>query len=84
MSIENVTSPTCLKAPVHFPAYLLFKLRQAFVTEKNHAGVAVILQGQIAAERPKLPAFDAVKISLGNEIGTDDLLPNIPGVNDRV
>ena len=42
------------------------------------------LQGQIPAERPTLPAFDAVKIRFGGKIRTDDLLSNIAGVNDRV
>lgn len=43
-----------------------------------------MLKGQIPAERPPLPALDTVEVRFGNKIGTDDLLPNIPGVNDCV
>ena len=73
-----------LAGPAHLPAKLLFKLPKAFVAEKNYSGVAVILEGQIPTERPQLPAFDTVEIRFGSKIGTDDLLPNIPGVNDRI
>jgi hypothetical protein len=62
MASKNVTASTCSKAPAHFPADFLFKFRQAFIAEKNYAGIAVILKGQVAAERSKLPALDAVKI----------------------
>jgi hypothetical protein len=73
-----------LTAPAHLPAEFFFKLCKALVAEKNHSGIPVILQGQIPAEGSQLPALDAVEFRFGNEIGTDDLLPNTPGVNDCV
>jgi hypothetical protein len=73
-----------LEVPVQLRAEFVFELAQAIVTEKNHSGVAVILDGQVAPERLKPAALDAIKIGFGGEGGADDLLPDVPGVNDRV
>ena len=73
-----------LEAPVQLGAEFVFKLSEAIVTEKNHPGVAVILDGQVAPEGLKPAALDAIKVGFGGEGGADDLLPYVPGVNDRV
>ena len=73
-----------LPLPAQFSAEFFFVIHQAVVAEKDHAGISVILQGQVPAERPALPALDTVKVRFGGEIRTDDLLANVAGAYDRI
>ena len=65
-------------------AQLLFELLQTFVTEKRDAGVAVILDRQVAPKRTHLLALDAKEIRLRGKRRADDLLPDGPGIDDSV
>ena len=72
------------KVPVQLGAEFVFVLPQAIIAEKNDPGVAVVLDGQVAPEGAEPPALDAIKIGLGSKGGRNNLLPDIPGINDRV
>jgi len=73
-----------LKPDIQFAAKLGFEIFQAFIAEKRDPGIAVILDGQVPAERPHLPAPDAEKIGFRGKCGTDNLFPDVPGIDDRV
>jgi hypothetical protein len=73
-----------LEVPVELCPELVFKFPQAVVAIKNHPGVSVVLDGQIAPEGAKFSAFDTIKIRFGSKGGGDDLLPDVSGINDRV
>ncbi len=70
--------------PAQLSPELFLVTHQAFVAEKNYAGVAVILQGQIPSEGPTPAAFDAEKFGLWGKIRADDLLANIAGADHRI
>ncbi len=63
---------------------LLFELLQTFVTEKGNAGVAVILDGQVAPKGTHLLTLDAIKIRLRGKRRADDLLSDGPGIDNSV
>jgi hypothetical protein len=42
------------------------------------------MNGQVPAERTHLAAFDAIEVGLNGKGGSDDLFPDVPGVDDSV
>ena len=65
-------------------AQLLFELLQTFVTKKRDAGVAVILDSQVAPKGTHLVTLDAIKIRSRRKRRADDLLSDGPSIDNRV
>ena len=65
-------------------AQLFFELLQTFVTEKRDAGVAVILDGQVAPKGTHLLTLDAIEIGFGGKRRANDLLSDASGIDNRV
>ncbi len=78
------SAPLGSKTQSQLGAQLLFELLQTFIAEKRDAGVAVILDGQIAPKRTHLLALDAIKIRFRGKRRADDLLSDAPGIDNSV
>jgi len=73
-----------VKPLFQFPAQLLFEFFQALITIKHYPRITIILNGQVPAEGTHLTTFNAIEVGFDSKGGSDDLFPDVPGIDNSV
>lgn len=81
---KQVATSGNAKSLFQLPAQLLFEFFQALVAKEHYPWIAIVLNGQVTAEGTQPTAFNAIEIGLHCKRGSDDLFPDVPGIDDSV